>query len=139
MSVVAGKIKKKAVIVNNQIAQACPTVEPYKDIAGAAVFAHVGEGIWNDPGNLSAYGGRQHQGLTHGNDSRGNARIPAESVREIDQKRNQLAGTRLCGAELSGYLTQPPDFLSNGNLFFQAEDGIRLPLVTGVQTCALPI
>src|SRR5207247_7854170 len=24
-------------------------------------------------------------------------------------------------------------------LFFQAEDGIRYPLVTGVQTCALPI
>src|SRR5207247_4469115 len=24
-------------------------------------------------------------------------------------------------------------------LFFQAEDGIRAPLVTGVQTCALPI
>src|SRR6266542_2150947 len=23
--------------------------------------------------------------------------------------------------------------------FFQAEDGIRVPLVTGVQTCALPI
>src|SRR5207247_4986708 len=26
-----------------------------------------------------------------------------------------------------------------GCLFFQAEDGIRGPLVTGVQTCALPI
>src|SRR5438105_13811851 len=25
------------------------------------------------------------------------------------------------------------------NIFFQAEDGIRGPLVTGVQTCALPI
>src|SRR5438105_9871145 len=25
------------------------------------------------------------------------------------------------------------------NFFFQAEDGIRDPLVTGVQTCALPI
>src|SRR5207247_7834550 len=25
------------------------------------------------------------------------------------------------------------------NFFFQAEDGIRGPLVTGVQTCALPI
>src|SRR5438105_12344916 len=25
------------------------------------------------------------------------------------------------------------------NFFFQAEDGIRAPLVTGVQTCALPI
>src|SRR5207247_7759376 len=24
-------------------------------------------------------------------------------------------------------------------IFFQAEDGIRCPLVTGVQTCALPI
>src|SRR6266536_1058550 len=31
--------------------------------------------------------------------------------------------------------------LQNGvdNFFFQAEDGIRDPLVTGVQTCALPI
>src|SRR5205823_9743399 len=28
---------------------------------------------------------------------------------------------------------------SGGNLFFQAEDGIRDKLVTGVQTCALPI
>src|SRR5207247_6563256 len=26
-----------------------------------------------------------------------------------------------------------------GSFFFQAEDGIRDPLVTGVQTCALPI
>src|SRR6266536_5026539 len=26
-----------------------------------------------------------------------------------------------------------------GFFFFQAEDGIRAPLVTGVQTCALPI
>src|SRR5438105_10468014 len=32
-------------------------------------------------------------------------------------------------------------FSSHGRLpfFFQAEDGIRYPLVTGVQTCALPI
>src|SRR5438105_15913370 len=29
--------------------------------------------------------------------------------------------------------------LGNLNFFFQAEDGIRAPLVTGVQTCALPI
>src|SRR6266849_9463586 len=29
--------------------------------------------------------------------------------------------------------------LSLGFFFFQAEDGIRDPLVTGVQTCALPI
>src|SRR5574342_1282236 len=27
----------------------------------------------------------------------------------------------------------------NGSFFFQAEDGIRVPVVTGVQTCALPI
>ena len=26
-----------------------------------------------------------------------------------------------------------------GGFFFQAEDGIRVDLVTGVQTCALPI
>src|SRR5438552_8976336 len=29
--------------------------------------------------------------------------------------------------------------MSNVNFFFQAEDGIRDDLVTGVQTCALPI
>src|SRR5438105_5897081 len=28
---------------------------------------------------------------------------------------------------------------ATNNFFFQAEDGIRDPLVTGVQTCALPI
>src|SRR5438105_15268507 len=28
---------------------------------------------------------------------------------------------------------------SESHFFFQAEDGIRYPLVTGVQTCALPI
>src|SRR5438105_7333570 len=28
---------------------------------------------------------------------------------------------------------------NGGDFFFQAEDGIRDPLVTGVQTCALPI
>src|SRR5438105_260127 len=31
-----------------------------------------------------------------------------------------------------------PD-IAHFNFFFQAEDGIRDPLVTGVQTCALPI
>src|SRR6266849_6455969 len=31
------------------------------------------------------------------------------------------------------------DVDSVGVFFFQAEDGIRAPLVTGVQTCALPI
>src|SRR6266536_3871524 len=31
------------------------------------------------------------------------------------------------------------DMKSSGVFFFQAEDGIRDPLVTGVQTCALPI
>src|SRR5258708_24176758 len=31
------------------------------------------------------------------------------------------------------------DFLHAGFFFFQAEDGIRDDLVTGVQTCALPI
>src|SRR5258708_32848358 len=30
-------------------------------------------------------------------------------------------------------------FMSNGFFFFQAEDGIRDDLVTGVQTCPLPI
>src|SRR5438105_7744759 len=30
-------------------------------------------------------------------------------------------------------------YLSLCSFFFQAEDGIRDPLVTGVQTCALPI
>src|SRR5438105_2900076 len=31
----------------------------------------------------------------------------------------------------------PVEFIAA--FFFQAEDGIRVPLVTGVQTCALPI
>src|SRR5438105_10298418 len=33
----------------------------------------------------------------------------------------------------------PPSCWHLGGFFFQAEDGIRDPLVTGVQTCALPI
>src|SRR5438105_9444544 len=39
-------------------------------------------------------------------------------------------------------MTRPPARLRSINpdvFFFQAEDGIRDPLVTGVQTCALPI
>src|SRR5215216_2862878 len=36
--------------------------------------------------------------------------------------------------------TKIKEFTENtGNFFFQAEDGIRDDLVTGVQTCALPI
>src|SRR5947208_11580731 len=35
--------------------------------------------------------------------------------------------------------TRPPHRLSFSSFFFQAEDGIRDDLVTGVQTCALPI
>ena len=31
------------------------------------------------------------------------------------------------------------DFIDTDLFFFQAEDGIRDDLVTGVQTCALPI
>src|SRR5207247_7482211 len=38
---------------------------------------------------------------------------------------------RRAGLLLSGWI--------NYHFFFQAEDGIRGPLVTGVQTCALPI
>src|SRR6266536_3762926 len=38
---------------------------------------------------------------------------------------------------LSSYPTRP--LATNPIFFFQAEDGIRDPLVTGVQTCALPI
>src|SRR5207247_6299164 len=34
---------------------------------------------------------------------------------------------------------RPSDLVSLFLFFFQAEDGIRDPLVTGVQTCALPI
>src|SRR5438105_8393215 len=50
--------------------------------------------------------------------------------------------------QLSCYMREgligPPADQSTGELtdwlfFFQAEDGIRDPLVTGVQTCALPI
>src|SRR5256885_7291056 len=36
-------------------------------------------------------------------------------------------------------MTQPLKWLPDGDVFFQAEDGIRDYKVTGVQTCALPI
>src|SRR5207247_3718572 len=40
----------------------------------------------------------------------------------------------------SRYVTVPNSSANfNISFFFQAEDGIRDPLVTGVQTCALPI
>src|SRR5438105_6467637 len=42
-----------------------------------------------------------------------------------------MRGERL---QLTSYRSHPSLFF-----FFQAEDGIRDPLVTGVQTCALPI
>src|SRR2546425_621579 len=35
--------------------------------------------------------------------------------------------------------TAPEEFRKQLHFFFQAEDGIRDKLVTGVQTCALPI
>src|SRR6266849_7271042 len=37
------------------------------------------------------------------------------------------------------YASTPAPGSSAALFFFQAEDGIRDPLVTGVQTCALPI
>src|SRR5438105_8431759 len=49
------------------------------------------------------------------------------------------------GREYYEHGAQPGQGYRNGyrtgrlNFFFQAEDGIRDPLVTGVQTCALPI
>src|SRR5207247_7543477 len=47
-----------------------------------------------------------------------------------------LRGTLACYS-CTALLTLCPPFISF--FFFQAEDGIRDPLVTGVQTCALPI
>src|SRR5947208_1484042 len=41
--------------------------------------------------------------------------------------------------ELSQALAHHVMFATHGFFFFQAEDGIRDDLVTGVQTCALPI
>src|SRR5438034_8170821 len=37
------------------------------------------------------------------------------------------------------YVTLPLSLCYQGYFFFQAEDGIRVHCVTGVQTCALPI
>src|SRR5438105_5878319 len=56
-------------------------------------------------------------------------------------------GTSTASASCTGAITMtvltklaPMPWLSIGCcFFFQAEDGIRDPLVTGVQTCALPI
>src|SRR6266849_6564712 len=44
---------------------------------------------------------------------------------------------RAIGGEL--HLKSVKDFFGQASFFFQAEDGIRHPLVTGVQKCALPI
>src|SRR6266536_3471864 len=37
------------------------------------------------------------------------------------------------------FFVGPPAGLGRGAFFFRAQDGLRDPLVTGVQTCALPI
>src|SRR5438105_9901266 len=44
-----------------------------------------------------------------------------------------------CAECLTQFFSHVCDLLSIFFFFFQAEDGIRDPLVTGVQTCALPI
>src|SRR2546421_2873959 len=46
---------------------------------------------------------------------------------------NESDGTYVARCALAGGTPRPPSF------FFQAEDGIRDLIVTGVQTCALPI
>src|SRR5438552_3147240 len=67
-----------------------------------------------------------------GYDDRGSTRflasVPAGQVETL------LKGLR----HLPAGARQPPP-LRNVTVFFQAEDGIRVDLVTGVQTCALPI
>src|SRR5215207_10541297 len=42
-------------------------------------------------------------------------------------------------ASVISYYVHPVNIQTSFLFFFQAEDGIRDPLVTGVQTCALPI
>src|SRR5271170_8267469 len=46
---------------------------------------------------------------------------------------------RLAYADGTGARPSWSGVLHEKMFFFQAEDGIRVPLVTGVQTCALPI
>src|SRR5207247_3586058 len=43
------------------------------------------------------------------------------------------------GPSVTCGVADPPSVRIQISFFFQAEDGIRAPLVTGVQTCALPI
>src|SRR5258708_2525101 len=50
--------------------------------------------------------------------------------RRLSERRRELGYTQAKLSALSGI---------NQSVFFQAEDGIRDDLVTGVQTCALPI
>src|SRR3989339_425416 len=41
--------------------------------------------------------------------------------------------------DFDGIIKEAEEYSKIGNIFFQAEDGIRDWSVTGVQTCALPI
>ena len=53
-----------------------------------------------------------------------------------------MLGVCMLGSALSGcgFVANPMQYMKDADKeFFQAEDGIRDKLVTGVQTCALPI
>src|SRR5450432_517477 len=52
------------------------------------------------------------------------ARIRSAPSRSLPNRKSRIRGTAVCSCTL---------------FFFQAEDGIRYLIVTGVQTCALPI
>src|SRR5689334_8837946 len=60
----------------------------------------------------------------------------------VDYEGNKLGGDREASSELPMHLEiyrNRPDVNGVVHFFFQAEDGIRVGTVTGVQTCALPI
>src|SRR6478736_8897957 len=50
-----------------------------------------------------------------------------------------LLADGLTWAEIRGKLDCSDSYIDRWSFFFQAEDGIRVLTVTGVQTCALPI
>src|SRR6266849_6245935 len=71
-----------------------------------------------------------------------------EKKKEIDEEKYERTGLNGNALGVMGFTrrvlvragnTQAVDEAYMCDFFFQAEDGIRDPLVTGVQTCALPI
>src|SRR5438105_3914200 len=73
--------------------------------------------------------------LYHRKEAHRRAGDQKRAKRVITQVKRALAGLRV---KLNEMETAPLK-KKKIHFFFQAEDGIRDPLVTGVQTCALPI